>query len=82
MRKRSMLGPRCSTCASCRCLAPIPVLKISPRTDGTLEFRYIDTEVAAKQWHRSVKDEDAFRRLERFIDQLHWVVRERKRDPV
>jgi len=55
-------------------------LRISPRFDGTIEFRYIDTPNREKQWHRVVKEEDAFQRLERFIDQLHWVVREKKRD--
>jgi hypothetical protein len=58
-----------------------PYLRISPRVDGTIEFRYIDTPFASKQWHRVVKEEDAFRRLERFLDQLHWVGREKKRDP-
>jgi hypothetical protein len=58
-----------------------PHLRISPRFDGTIEFRYIDTHVASRQWHRVVKEEDAFRRLERFMDQLHWVGREKKRDP-
>jgi hypothetical protein len=57
-----------------------PYLRISPRFDGTIEFRYIDTPIEAKQWHRLVKEEDAFRRLECFIDQLHWIVREKTRD--
>jgi hypothetical protein len=57
-----------------------PYLCIAPRFDGTIEFRYIDTYVASKQWHRVVKEEDAFGRLERFMDQLHWVVREKKQD--
>jgi len=57
-----------------------PYLHISPGSDGTIEFRYIDTHIAARQWHRTVKAEDAFRRLERFIDQLHWVGRERRSD--
>lgn len=58
-----------------------PYLKISPRFDGTIEFRYIDTAIEERQWHRLVNEEDAFRRLELFMDQLHWVVRERKSDP-
>ena len=57
-----------------------PYLRISPRGDGTIEFRYMDTSIEARQWHRRVKEEDAFLRLERFIDQLHWVAREGKRD--
>jgi hypothetical protein len=57
-----------------------PYLRISPLFDGTIEFRYIDTAVFEKQWRRFVREEDAFQRLERFIDQLHWVVREKTRD--
>jgi hypothetical protein len=55
----------------------LPYLQVRPLFDGTIEFRYIDTLVEEKQWRRRVKDEDGFRRLERFIDQLHWVVREK-----
>jgi hypothetical protein len=54
-----------------------PYLCISPRFDGTIEFRYIDTQIESRQWHRVVKEEEAFQRLERFIDQLHWVAREK-----
>ncbi len=56
-----------------------PFLRISPRGDGTMEFRYLDTAIEARQWHRTVEEDEAFQRLERFIDQLHWVVRETKR---
>jgi hypothetical protein len=55
----------------------LPFLRISPLFDGTVEFRYIDTLIEEKQWRRRVNEEDAFRRLERFIDQLRWAVRER-----
>ncbi len=58
-----------------------PYLLVRPLSDGTMEFRYVDTHIASRQWHRVVKEEDAFRRLERFIDQLHWVVREEVSDP-
>jgi hypothetical protein len=54
-----------------------PYLRISPLFNGWIEFRYIDTPIEEKQWRRRVKAEDAFQRLERFIDQLHWVVREK-----
>jgi len=54
-----------------------PYLRISPRFDGTVEFRYIDTHVSARQWHRIVKDDDAFARLVGFFDQLHWFASER-----
>jgi hypothetical protein len=57
-----------------------PYLRISPRGGGTIEFRYIDTHIESRQWHRTVEEEDAFRRLERFIDQLRWVAGEKKHD--
>ena len=57
-----------------------PCLRISPRSGGMIEFRYIDTPFVSKQWHRVVQEEDAFARLERFMDQLRWVGREKKRD--
>jgi len=49
-----------------------PHLRISPRFDGSIEFRYLDTYVRERQWHRIVKDHEAFARLQRFFDQLHW----------
>jgi hypothetical protein len=49
-----------------------PHLKISPRFDGTMEFRYIDTFIREKQWHRVVKEDEAFSRLVVFFAQLHW----------
>jgi hypothetical protein len=49
-----------------------PYLRISPIAQGTLEFRYLDTAIENKQWHRTVDTSKAFARLERFIDQLHW----------
>jgi hypothetical protein len=52
-----------------------PYLRISPRFDGTIEFRYVDSHIVAKQWHRVVEDEEAFARLERFMEQLHWISR-------
>lgn len=55
----------------------LPFLRVAPLFDGTIEFRYIDTLIEEKQWRRRVKECDAFQRLERFIDQVHWVVRER-----
>jgi len=53
-----------------------PYLRITPFFDGRIEFRYVDTYITARQWSRVVKEEEAFSRLERFIDQLHWVARE------
>jgi hypothetical protein len=52
-----------------------PYLRISPRFDGTIEFRYIDTQIIARQWHRVVKEDDAFGRLVGFFDQLHWLAK-------
>jgi|SRR5215471_7723046 len=49
-----------------------PYLRISPRDNGRLEFRYLDTPSVDKQWHRTVDGDDAFRRLERFATRLHW----------
>ena len=54
-----------------------PHLRISPRFDSTVEFRYIDTYVKEKQWHRVVNEDDALSRLVLFFDQLHWFWRER-----
>jgi hypothetical protein len=50
-----------------------PYLRISPRFDGTIEFRYFDTHIEDKQWHRVVNEDDAFARLERFMEQVHWI---------
>ncbi len=49
-----------------------PYLKISPLFDGNIEFRYIDTNIESKQWYRVVKEEKAFLRLEKFLNQLKW----------
>jgi len=51
---------------------PGPYLRISPLFDGNIDFRFIDTFVENRQWHRVVSEEEAFSRLERFFDQLHW----------
>lgn len=52
-----------------------PYLVIEPLHDGNLEFRYLDTLERQKQWHRTVPAADAVVQLERFLKQLHWVVR-------
>jgi hypothetical protein len=62
------------------CVAQMPAgdpysgayLRISPLFDGNIDFRYIDTAVKARQWHRVVSGAEAFSRLERFFDQLNW----------
>ncbi len=52
-----------------------PFLRISPRSDGSVEFRYCDTFVKHLQWRRVVPEADAFDRLMRFADELHWFPR-------
>lgn len=49
-----------------------PYLKISPLFNGNIDFRFIDTAIESRQWHRVVAEDQAFARLERFFDQLHW----------
>jgi hypothetical protein len=49
-----------------------PHLRISPLHDGNIDFRYIDTHIEDRQWHRAVPAAEAFPRLERFFHQLHW----------
>ena len=51
-----------------------PYLRIAPLINGQLEFRYIDTHITEKQWHRVVDGADGFVRLEHFMQQLHWFV--------
>jgi hypothetical protein len=48
------------------------VLRVSPISENQLEFRYLDTSVEARQWHRTVDADDAMRRLLEFLDQLRW----------
>jgi hypothetical protein len=50
----------------------LPHLRISPQSDGRIEFRYIDTTVRERQWHRIVDGDGAFDRLALFLQQLHW----------
>jgi hypothetical protein len=52
-----------------------PCLIISPKADGLVDFRYVDTIIVSKQWHRTVPGSEAFSRLQRFADQLHWFAR-------
>jgi hypothetical protein len=53
-----------------------PYLRISPLRDGNFDFRYMDTAVKDRQWHRVVPAAEAFSRLERFFDQLNWFGRQ------
>jgi hypothetical protein len=47
-------------------------LRVSPRSDGTIELRYVDTHVEEKQWHRVVKNDEAFAMLVKVFEALHW----------
>lgn len=49
-----------------------PFLRISPGFNGNFEFRYCDTPSKHLQWYRVVPEVDAFDRLVRFADELHW----------
>jgi hypothetical protein len=42
-------------------------LRISPLSSGQVDFRYIDTPVAALQWHRIVAAKDTTRRFATFL---------------
>jgi hypothetical protein len=50
-----------------------PYLKISPLSSGLVEFRYFDTAIKDRQWHREVPPEAVVPRFGAFLDQLHWV---------
>lgn len=50
----------------------LPCLRISTLDNDRLEFRYLDTVIAEKQWHRIVEGADGFARLKSFLTQLHW----------
>lgn len=49
-----------------------PYLRIVPVGEDELDFRYIDTAIEEKQWHRVVNGAEGFARLERFLKQLRW----------
>ena len=54
---------------------PMPLLKISPKGNGKIEFRYADTGDEDRQWIREVHQEQATSRFDGFIDQLGWLVK-------
>jgi hypothetical protein len=50
-----------------------PLLRLSPiLSEDRIEFRYVDTLVKEKQWHRTVNSDQAWPRLIKFLDQLRW----------
>lgn len=50
-----------------------PYLRVSPSPSGHVEFRYFDTMVPQRQWHREVPPDAVLPRLTAFMDQLHWL---------
>ena len=50
-----------------------PYLKVSPLASGWVEFRYVDTAVVARQWHRKVPPDAVTARFRAFLEQLHWI---------
>jgi hypothetical protein len=54
-----------------------PYLRVAPRLEGMVEFRYIDTRVEAQQWQRTVPATEVIPRLHSFLGQLHWFVEQR-----
>jgi hypothetical protein len=50
-----------------------PYLRIAPIAADRLEFRYVDTHIGDRQWHREVPADEAFARLETFLMRdLKW----------
>jgi len=87
-KSRYAKGLFASTSMHDLCIVQMPVtnphdaayLRVSPLSDGQLEFRYIDTYIKDRQWHRTVAGADGFSRLERFIGQLHWFPPEPRKE--
>ncbi|GLQ78040.1 hypothetical protein GCM10007881_15560 [Mesorhizobium huakuii] len=51
-----------------------PYLRVSPLHSGRIEFRYVDTRIARRQWHREATPDAVVRRFVHFMDQLGWTV--------
>jgi hypothetical protein len=49
-----------------------PHLRIEPRNDGTIEFRFFDSGRPEDQWRRAVQGSESVHRLESFFEQLRW----------
>lgn len=49
-----------------------PYLRVSPLHSGRIEFRYVDTAIAQRQWHRETTPDAVVPRLIHFMDQLGW----------
>jgi hypothetical protein len=50
-----------------------PYLRISPLLSGELDFRFVDTPVATRQWHRVVPPGDAMTTFSNFLDAVRWI---------
>lgn len=50
-----------------------PRLRLSPLTNGNIEFRYEDTAIKGRQWHREALPGEAVARLHQFLEHLHWI---------
>lgn len=50
-----------------------PYLRMSPLPSGMVDFRYIDTAIADRQWQRAVPADAAPAQLVTFLDQLGWT---------
>jgi hypothetical protein len=50
-----------------------PHLKVSAMPSGVVEFRYVDTTIRHRQWHREVEGEAVIERFHAFLEQLCWL---------
>ncbi len=50
-----------------------PYLRIAATGPESVEFRYLDTQIANRQWKRTVRPEQTIARYDRFLEQLRWV---------
>ena len=48
-------------------------LRVAPLASGAIEFRYFDTAIPERQWHREVPPEAVVPRFDAFLEQLRWV---------
>ena len=53
----------------------VPYLRISHKEHGKIEFRYMDTYKNDKQWFREVDAKYSTDRFDKFIDQIHWMIK-------
>lgn len=51
----------------------VPYLTVSATGPESVEFRYLDTNIADRQWNQTVRPEQTIARFDRFLEQLRWV---------